>query len=36
MWIGEVIIWQVVGALVAAFVFNLVWKAMNPGKGWFG
>jgi hypothetical protein len=36
MWLGLVIIGQLVGALVGTFVINLIWKLANPGKGWFG
>jgi hypothetical protein len=30
------VIGQLVAALVATFVINLIWKLTHPGKGWFG
>jgi len=36
MWLVTMVIGQLVAALVAAFVINLIWKLAHPGKGWFG
>ena len=36
MWVGIIIIGQLIGALVGAFIIHMIWKLTHPGQGWFG